>query len=37
VEKDPGKWMIIEPSPQWIKPLEEILAKIIKRNIQLSL
>jgi hypothetical protein len=37
MEKDPGKWLIIEPSPQWVKPLEEMLANIIKRNIQLSL
>jgi hypothetical protein len=36
MEMGPGKWLILEPSPQWVKPLEEILANIIKRNTQLS-
>jgi len=37
MEKNPGKWLIIEPSPKWVKPLEKKLADIILGNIRLSL
>jgi hypothetical protein len=33
MERDSGKWLIVEPVPQWVKPLEEQLASIISRNI----
>jgi hypothetical protein len=33
MEKGSGKWLIVEPAPQWVKPLEEQLAHIISRNI----
>jgi len=37
MEKNSGKWLIIEPAPRWVKPLEEQLADIIKSNIRSSL
>lgn len=37
MEKDSGKWLISQPSPIWVKPLEEKLADIINRNIRSSL
>jgi hypothetical protein len=33
MERDSGKWLIVEPAPQWVKPLEGQLADIISRNI----
>lgn len=37
MEKDSGKWLINQPAPLWVKPLEEKLADIIRRNIRSSL
>jgi len=37
MERNSGKWLIIEPAPRWVKPLEEQLADIIKSNIRSSL
>jgi hypothetical protein len=34
MEKDPGKWLICQPAPLWVKPLEEKLADMIRRNIR---
>jgi len=34
MERDAGKWLIGQPSPIWVKPLEEKLADIINRNIR---
>lgn len=28
-----GKWKIIEPAPEWLKPIEEKVAEIIARNL----
>ena len=32
MERDFGKWLIVEPAPLWVKPLEEQLADIISHN-----
>ena len=37
MEKDSGKWLINQPAPLWVKPLEERLADIIRRNIRSDL
>jgi hypothetical protein len=37
IEKDSGKWLIGQPAPFWVKPLEEKLADVISRNIRSSL
>jgi len=36
MEKDSGKWLINQPAPLWVKPLEEKLANMIRRNIRSS-
>ena len=36
MEKDSGKWLIGQPAPVWVKPLEEKLGDLITRNIRSS-
>jgi hypothetical protein len=34
MEKDAGRWLISQPAPLWVKPLEKKLADLISRNIR---
>ena len=33
IKSDSTNWLIIEPAPQWVKPLEGQLANIIAQNV----
>ena len=33
IENDSGKWILVEPVAEWLKPLEGRLANIITQNI----